>query len=230
MQRLQYMLRTIAACKDAVSKQASVISNFVNKANLKLNASKLEVQSISQQHKDPGILDLAGVEISTTSVAKCLGVWWHYNLSVSRAVQDNIGKARKTFFALGNIGAFHGNLNPLSARSMFETCIIPTLLYGCETWLLDVTTIKMLESFQCEIGCRILRVPKHHFKKVVRQGSQWPLVATRILICKPTFLAKLLANTNDIISNHIFTSLAIMDIYNAGIVQQCQMLESEQKY
>ena len=93
-----------------------------------------------------------------------------------------------------------------------------------ETWLVDVTTIKMLESFQCEIGRRILRLPKHHSKKVVRLGLQWPLVATRILILKLTFLAKLLANMNNIISN---TSLAIMDVYNVGIVQQCQMLESE---
>ena len=69
-------LRTIATSKDAVSQQASVISNFVKKANLKLNASKLEVLRISQQHKDPEKLDLAGVEISA---AKCLGVWWQYN-------------------------------------------------------------------------------------------------------------------------------------------------------
>ena len=32
---------------------------------------------------------------------------------------------RKAFFALGNIGAFHENLNPLSGRSIFEACIIP---------------------------------------------------------------------------------------------------------
>ena len=126
-------LRTIAASKDAVIQQASVISNFVKKTNLKLNASKLEVLWISQQHKDPEKLDIAGIEISTTSAVKCLGVWWQYNLSASRAVQENIGKARKAFFALGNIGAFHGNLNPLSGRSIFETCIMPILLYGCET-------------------------------------------------------------------------------------------------
>ena len=85
----------------------------------------------------------------------------------------------------------------------------------------------MLESFQYEIGRRILHLPKHHSKKVVRLGLQWPSVATRILIHKLSFLTKLLANMDDIISNCIFTSLAIMDVYNVGIVQQCQMLESE---
>ena len=84
----------------------------------------------------------------------------------------------------------------------------------------------MLESFQFEIGRRILHLKKHHSKKVVRLRLQWPSVATRILIHKLTFLTKLLANTDDIISSRIFTSLAIVDVYNMGIVQ-CQMLESE---
>ena len=213
-------LRTTAASKDTVSKQATVISNFARNANLKLNESKLEVLQVSQQHKDPERLNIASVQISTTPAAKCLGVWWQHNLSASRAVQENISKARKAFFALGNTGAFHGTLNPLSGRSIFEACIIPTLLYDCETWLLEASTIKMLECFQCEIGRRILHLPKYHSKKVVRLGLQWTSVSTCILIRKLTFLAKLLANTDDIISGRIFTSLAIVDVYSVGIVQQ----------
>ena len=54
----------------------------------------------------------------------------------------------------------------------------------------------------------------------------WPSVSTQILICKLTFLAKLLANSGNIISDHIFSSLAIVDIFSASIVQQCRMLES----
>ncbi len=57
--------------------------------------------------------------------------------TASRAVQENISKARRAFFALGSLGAFQGDLNPLSSRSIFETSVIPILLYGCETWLLD---------------------------------------------------------------------------------------------
>ena len=42
--------RKIATSKDGVSQQASVISNFVKNANVKMNASKLEVLKILQQH------------------------------------------------------------------------------------------------------------------------------------------------------------------------------------
>ena len=138
-----------------------------------------------------------------------------------------LAKQGKPFFALGSIGTFHGSLNPLSGRSIFETCIIPTLLYGCDTWLLDSTTVKLLENFQCEIGRRILHLPKYHSKKMVRLELQWPSVAIPILIHKLTFLAKRISSTDDKISARIFTSLAIVDVYNLGIVQQGRMLEVE---
>ena len=220
-------LRTTAASKEVLRLQAKEIARFTDDNHLKLNTSKLEVMRVSKQQKDPETLDIAGMEIQTTPAVKCLGVWLQSNLSASRAVHENVSKARKAFFALGNIGAFHGSLNPLSSHSIFETCIVPILLYGCETWFLDLSTIKVLENFQCEIGRRILRLPKQHSKTVVRLGLQWPSVSTRILIRKLTFLAKLLSNTDDKISGRVFTSLAMVDVYNVGLVQQCRMLEAE---
>ncbi len=219
-------LRTAAASKDAIDKQVDIIRNFTENACLKLNTSKLEVLKISHQFSGPETLHIGDLPISTTPAAKCLGVWWQHNLSASRAVQENISKARRAFFALGSLGAFQGDLNPLSSRSIFETSVIPILLYGCETWLLDSSSSSKLEKFQSEIGRRILHLPKNHSGKVVRLGLHWPSMSTRILIRKLTFLAKLLTTPNDSISKRIFSSLAIVDIYSSSIVQQCRMLES----
>ena len=90
--------------------------------------------------------------------AKCLGVWWKHNLSAVWYVQENISKARRAFFAFGRIDAFQGHLNPLSSINIVETCVIPVLLYGCDTWLLDSSAILLLEQFQYEIGRRILKL------------------------------------------------------------------------
>ena len=132
----------------------------------------------------------------------------------------------KGFFALGGLGAFQGELSPLSSSSIFEACITPILLYGCETWLLDSTCLKALESFQCEIRRRILRLRKFSSNNAVRSGLHWPSVATRILLRKLMFLSKLLYSTRDSLSSRVFTSLAMNDIYEISIVQQCKMLES----
>ena len=115
-------------------------------------------------------------------------------------------KPEGLFFALGGLGAFQGELSPLSSSSIFEACITLILLYGCKTWLLDSTCLKALESFQCEIGRRILRLLKFYSNNV-RIGLHWPSVASRILLRKLMFLSKLLCSTRDSLSSRVFTSL-----------------------
>ena len=67
---------------------------------------------------------------------KCLGYWWSWDLSLTKSIQEGIAKARRAFFAFGALGAFNGKLNPLSGRAIYETCVIPVLLYGCENWIM----------------------------------------------------------------------------------------------
>ena len=78
------------------------------------------------------------------------------------AVEENSSKAWRAFSATGSLGSFHGKLNPLSARSIFEIFVIPVLLYGCETWILTPILMTKLEKFQAEIGRRLLGLSRHH--------------------------------------------------------------------
>ena len=151
-------LRTIAASKDSIVQQYSIINQFTEGNHLRLNLSKTEVIKISHHLSDPELIHLPQLELFTTSSAKCLGVWWQHNLMAERSVKENITRARKAFFAQGAIDAFLGHLNPMSSSSVFETCVVPVLLYGCETWLLDQATLSSIESFQVEIGRRILKL------------------------------------------------------------------------
>ena len=221
-------LRTTAASAEAVSQQNAVINQFARDSCLRLNTSKTEVVKISPFSQEESlVVELESHTLPAVNAAKCLGVWWNTSLSAKHSVCENVNKARRAFFTLGRLGAFQGDLNPLSSCSIFETCITPTLLYGCETWLLDSTSLSALESFQHEIGCRILRAPKFYSKASVRIALHWPTVATRILIRKLNFLSKLLPGNKDTISQRVFSSLAIDDIYDISIIQQCRMLESE---
>ena len=62
----------------------------------------------------------------------------------SRSVAENIGKARRSFFLYGSIGAFQGDLNPLSNKSIINTCVMPVLLSGCENWVLSGDCLDLL--------------------------------------------------------------------------------------
>jgi len=65
------------------------------------------------------------------------------------------------FFLYERIGAFQGDLNPLSTRSIIETCTLPVLLSGCENWILSNKCHEDLESFIGELAKRTLKWPKH---------------------------------------------------------------------
>ena len=139
-------LQTTAASSDSVTEQDKVIKSFAADFCLRLNTSKFEAVKISPYSHETAVIQIGDSTISTSKTSKCLGVWWNSSLSAQHSVTENVNKARKAFFALGRLGAFQGDLNPLSSCTIFETCIILVLLYGSETWLLDSTSLNTLES------------------------------------------------------------------------------------
>ena len=180
---------------------------------------KLNLQ-VSQTPLAPLQITLGNSFVATKKSARCLGTQWRNDLSARDSINTNIFKARRAFFGLGSTGVFHGKLN--SSSSMFETCIIPVLLFGCKTWLLDTICLQALERFQCEVGRRILKLSKYHSGDAIRIVLQWPLVSTRILKRKLSFLSKLLSNSKDSMSL-VFSPLWLLRMC---AVSQCHMLEA----
>ena len=82
----------------------------------------------------------------------------------------------------------------------------------------------ILESFQAEIGKRILRISKYHTNTSTLIGLHWPTVKARILLRKLGFLAKLLSSESGI-STQVFRSLSTNNVYESSLVQQCRLLE-----
>ena len=115
-------------------------------------------------------------------------------------------------------------LNPLTGRSLFETFVIPTLLYGCETWILTKSIYNILESFQAEIGKWILGISKYHTNTSTLIGLHWPTVRARILLRKLGFLAKLLSSESGI-STQVFRTISTDNVYEISLVQLCRLLE-----
>ena len=111
-------------------------------------------------------------------------------------------KARRAFFAFGAMGTFHGQLNPISAKSIYEVCVVPVLLFGSENWILTDSTLHLLESFQGEIEHRILKLSKHHSTLSTRLALRWPSVTARIFLRKLSLLSKV-CKESDNIGSHI---------------------------
>ena len=185
-------IRSVSTTIDDLQSQGKLIEQFAQNNAVKLNASKTELVSFSTRGFHPEDIQLAGQSIATQPTAKCLGYWWHTNFSPVKSIQENICKARRTYFALGSIGAYQGLLNLLSGRSLFTTFVLPILLYGSDNWILTEQLLMTLEKFQAEIGRRILRLSKSHSDVSVLIGLHWPRIRVHVLLRKLAFLVKLL--------------------------------------
>ena len=165
-------------------------------------------------------MELANVD--TAPVAKCLGT---ISLSVQPFTKTlaRLGNPA-TFLALDN-SAFHGNLNPLSG-SIFETCILPILLYGCEKWPLDASTTRHYRASRMRLVQESsVHLPKHH-SSIYCGEDQLALAMCGHPSPYPQ-AHYLTSSTDDSISSRIFKSVATVDVYNVSFVQQCWMLEAD---
>ena len=101
------------------------------------------------EHPKEVVCSIDQQQLIRKDAAKCLGFWWSWNLAAKTAVDEAVKKARRAFFLFGGMGAFRRDLNPLLGRAIFETCVVPTLLYG---WILTEDMLLTLESLKLEGG------------------------------------------------------------------------------
>ena len=144
----------------------------------------------------------------------------------SRSVAENIGKAR-SFFLYGSIGAFQGDLNLLSNKSIINTCVMPVLLSGCENWVLSGDCLDLLESFIGEVAKRSLKWPKHFSNNAALVAMDLQSAKSHLLLRKLSFLRRQLV-TDSMESRNVgvmaLKSL-IDDPESLCVVKECRDLE-----
>ena len=155
------------------------------------------------------------------------GVWWDSSSSSKLSIRERINKAQSAFFSHGQLGAFQGLLNPLSSCSIVECCVLPVLMYGSESWVLNSTLLSSLESFQSELGKRILKLPKHTSNSIPLLVLNWPSMGGRILCNKLSFLIRSSQDQCDSLKSQVFNSLAASDVMSMSIVKQCKFLDEK---
>ena len=218
-------IRTLSSSNADCCSQIDFVESFVTSRGLSLNVEKSEAVIFHPPRTTPTLLSGTSISIPVTDMARCLGAYWTSNLSSSKWIDVNIKKARNAFFARGK-DLFHGKLNPLSSKSIIECYIMPVLLYGAESWILNISLLKKLESFQCELAKRILRLSASASNRACRVVLHWPSIRARVLCAKLCYLLKLL-NGGDTLSCRVFRTLAATDIEEIHLVKQCRFLESQ---
>ena len=122
------------------------------------------------------------------------------------------------FFANGDLGAFHGLLNPLSSRSLVESCVMPVLMYGAEAWCINASLLSKLGSFQSEVGKKILRLPKF-------TANQVPLLALDCPTMRCRCLCAIFSSEQSTLSTEVFNTLTFSSVESTLLINQCRLLE-----
>ena len=218
-------ISTSATNTQDVSEQAAAVHSFTSARGLSLSLEKCAV--LTSNHTPAKYCIMIGnTRLPVESAVKCLGIWWDFFSSSKISIDDRIHKARATFFAHGELGAFQGQLNPLSSRSLAASCIFPVLMYGSESWTPNKTLLTKLESFQAEVDKRILQLPKFTSNTIPLLALNWPSMCARILCSKISYLHRICNDQDQTIKSQTFNAIAASDVHSLDLDKQCKFLES----
>ena len=100
-----------------------MVQNFATENALVLNPAKSEVLIVSpfKLASPTPVCTIADQPLIPKENVKCLGYWWSWDLSATKAIDEAIKKARRAFFAYGAMEAFQGKLIPCCQIATYTT-------------------------------------------------------------------------------------------------------------
>ncbi len=132
---------------DTKAKLQSLLTRYeqyCNQWKLDVNTSKTKIVIFGKNYHKPRFL-LKGEPVEVVNNFKYLGIIFSKNGRLNKTLKENVDKARKAFYLL--MRKCKQNCIPLDCQvELFQTCIEPILLYGCEIW--GIEKFDMLENFR----------------------------------------------------------------------------------
>ena len=189
-----------------------MISDFASQNGLHLNSEKTEVVKIFKSNNDKGeLLHLPGHAVETIPQAVCLGYLCSGNLSARREYSPTSARLEDSSLLLAPLGVSLVSPTHSLLGKLWGNLCHPYSTLWSRDWILDEAYLELLESFQAEIGRRIL---KFHSQLSVHIGLSWPSTTSRILKQKLSFLCCLLTSDDDSIATRTFNTFVSQNAYN----------------
>ena len=157
----------------------SDLKNESEKAELKMNKEKTKYMSnVENSHSEDEFvvggneLIVGGKELEVVHEYTYLGSIMSFEDKTEKEVNGRRKKAWKNFWALKQV--YKSDLETRSEIRIFETCTMPTLIYGVQTWALTKSQAKKLQTTQRIMERSIMgikkseRIPSTHIRKLTK--------------------------------------------------------------
>ena len=136
------------------SKKSKLQSN-ASKIGLKINVKKTEAMSLNTKH--PNKIQLDGNNLMNTNSFTYLGSIVTNGGGAEEDINARLGKTRGAFTRLKNIWKSK-SINRKTKMRLYNSCVLPVLLYGAECWRTTKRDINKLPSFHNDCLRRILKI------------------------------------------------------------------------
>ena len=149
LNNLRYADDTVLLTEDAESLQilTNAVKNNSTSVGLDMNISKTKVMTFTRQEIEPTKIKINEKELEEVTSFKYLGQQIMKNGKSEKEINTRIAIAKSQFSQLSNI--LTSQRTTLTTRLRILKCYVHSvLLYGAETWTLNITTEKKIQSFE----------------------------------------------------------------------------------
>ena len=146
----------LSSTKEQLQRKFDNVSKYAHSTGLKINTGKTKVMRFNTTTKQP-IKSTDEREIEEVETFTYLGSILTTTGGTNKDIRRRLGLARTTFHKLTPIW----NNSQISKRTkfrLFNSNIISVLLYGSETWKMNKTDEKMVDTFLHKSLRRILKI------------------------------------------------------------------------
>ena len=154
----------------------SSIDDVCNKFSLRINFSKKKYMTILLNNSSPShdttLAIRDDINIEQVTQFKYLGSILSSNNTVDAEVESRINKASQVFRSLSRLVWYQRKIKVSTKLKLFKAIIIPTLLYGSETWNVIQSHIQRLQVFT------------NRFLRIITGTSLWDKLRNTQLRCK----------------------------------------------
>ena len=145
----------VSSSFDELSRQLERLVTECRRWGLTVNAAKTKVMTVERSTTSyPGVV-LDGTEVERVEGFTYLGHWVAADGSIESEVKARINRASKSWRSLGGALVGQKQLSGRTKCKLFRAIVVPSLVYGAETWPATEGLLKRLDTFQSRCLRRI---------------------------------------------------------------------------
>ena len=174
----------------------NIVDRFCGDMHMKLAVSKTFLLTTGPRGKNWKV-GSNGDSLTETIMAKYLGV--NIQLRGRNLVgreKDMVATAKKYAYSIFNIARTGLDRSKL-ARTLWESCAIPSILYATEAFNVSNKTVKSIDKIQCTVGNFILQTPSSTSKVATWCDAGLMPIGYRIMIRKARYVWRSINKNRD---------------------------------